>query len=242
MGARACWTSGSADRRKRCAGWRASTRRDPALGHPFIALCAAPDLIESAVRAGRPDDARAAWARLERFGGPDAPSWALPLVARCGALLAPPAARDRHFRRALTSAAQSRRTFDRARTELLFGEHLRRTRRRVEARDHLAAALAEFERVGAAPWAERAHRELRASGETARKRDPSTVNQLTAQEVQIARFVARGATNREVAAQLFLSKRTVDYHLRRIFAKLAISSRSELVAVELESASRRLTR
>ena len=150
-------------------------------------------------------------------------------------MLAPPAARDRHFERALTSAAHSRRAFDRARTELLFGEHLRRTRRRVQARDHLDAAVAEFERVGAAPWAERAHRELRASGQTARKRDPSTVNQLTAQEVQIARFVARGATNREVAAQLFLSKRTVDYHLRRIFAKLAISSRSELVAVELES-------
>jgi DNA-binding CsgD family transcriptional regulator len=207
----------------------------PGRGHPFIALCAAPDLIESAVRAGRPDDARAAWSRLQRFGGPHAPAWALPLIARCGALLAPPAARDRHFKRALTSGARNGRTFDRARTELLFGEHLRRTRRRVEARDHLAAALAEFERVGAAPWAERAHRELRASGETARKRDPSTVNQLTAQEVQIARFVARGATNRDVAAQLFLSKRTIDYHLRRIFAKLAISSRSELVALELES-------
>ena len=82
---------------------------------------------------------------------------------------------------------------------------------------------------------ERAHRELRASGQTARKRDPSTVDQLTAQEVQIARFVATGATNRDVAAQLFLSKRTVDYHLRRIFAKLAISSRSELTALELES-------
>src|SRR3954452_16457846 len=208
----------------------------PGLGHPFIALCAAPDLIECAVRAGRPDDARAAWSRLQRFGGPHAPAWALPLIARCDALLAPPAARDRCFRRALTSAEGNRRTFDRARTELLYGEHLRRTRRRVEAREHLAAALDEFERVGAAPWSERAHRELRASGETARKRDPSTVNQLTAQEVQIARFVARGATNRDVAAQLFLSKRTVDYHLRRIFAKLAISSRNELVGAELESA------
>ena len=213
---------------------RVETAR-PGGGHPFIALCAAPDLIESAVRAGRPDDARGAWARLARFGGPDAPAWALPLVTRCRALLAPPAARDRHFKQALASAAQSRRAFDRARTELLFGEHLRRTRRRVEARDHLDAALSEFERVGAAPWAERAHRELRASGQTARKRDPSAVNELTAQEVQIARFVARGATNREVAAQLFLSKRTVDYHLRRIFAKLAISSRNELATLELES-------
>ena len=207
----------------------------PGGGHPFIALCAAPDLIESAVRAGRPDDARAAWARLARFGGRGAPAWALPLVTRCRALLAPRAARDRHFRQALASAAQSRRAFDRARTELLFGEHLRRTRRRVEARDHLDAALSEFERFGAAPWAERARRELRASGQTARKRDPSTVDQLTAQEVQIARFVARGATNREVAAQLFLSKRTVDYHLRRIFAKLAISSRNELATLELEA-------
>jgi DNA-binding CsgD family transcriptional regulator len=207
----------------------------PGGGHPFIALCAAPDLIESAVRAGRPDDARAAWARLARFSGSDAPAWALPLVTRCRAMLAPRAARDRHFRQALASAAQSRRAVDRARTELLFGEHLRRTRRRVEARDHLDAALSEFERVGAAPWAERARRELRASGQTARKRNPSTVDQLTAQEVQIARFVARGATNREVAAQLFLSKRTVDYHLRQIFAKLAISSRNELATLELEA-------
>src|SRR4051794_15381305 len=213
---------------------RVETAR-PGGGHPFIALCAAPDLIESAVRAGRPDDARAAWARLARLRGPDAPAWALPLVPRCRALLAPQAARGRPLRQAPAAAAQSRRAFDRARTELLFGEHLRRTRRRVEARDHLDAALSEFERVGAAPWAERAHRELRASGQTARKRDPSTVDQLTAQEVQIARFVARGATNREVAAQLFLSKRTVDYHLRRIFAKLAISSRNELATLELES-------
>jgi DNA-binding CsgD family transcriptional regulator len=207
----------------------------PGAGHPFIAICATPDLIESAVRAGRPDDAHAAWARFERFARAGAPPWAPPLAARCRALLAADTARDRHFRQALTSAAQSRRAFDTARSELLFGEHLRRTRRRVQARDHLHAALAEFERLGAAPWEERAHRELRASGQTARKRDPSTVDQLTAQEVQIARFVATGATNRDVAAQLFLSKRTVDYHLRRIFAKLAISSRSELTALELES-------
>jgi DNA-binding NarL/FixJ family response regulator len=86
-----------------------------------------------------------------------------------------------------------------------------------------------FERVGAVPWAERARRELRATGETARKRDASTADELTPQELQIARFVAKGATNRQVAAQLFLSPRTVDYHLRKIFRKLEISSRAELI-------------
>ena len=163
------WALGAAGPRARPAGASAApadavNAAGPGAGHPFIALCAAPDLIESAVRAGRPDDARAALVRLERFGGPDAPAWALPLVARCRALLAPPPRGTATSGGRSASAAQSRRAFDRARTELLFGEHLRRTRRRVEARDHLAAALAEFERVGAAPWAERAHRELRASG------------------------------------------------------------------------------
>src|SRR4051794_13389598 len=96
-------------------------------------------------------------------------------------------------------------------------------------RAHLRAALETFERMGAAPWEERARRELRASGETARKRDPSMVDELTPQELQISRFVSEGATNRQIAAQLFLSPRTIDYHLRNIFRKLDISSRTELI-------------
>jgi ATP/maltotriose-dependent transcriptional regulator MalT len=141
----------------------------------------------------------------------------LPLLARCRGQLSAGAAAERHFVDALRLHAESDRPFERARTELVYGEALRRARRRREARVHLRAAQETFGRVGAAPWEERARRELRASGETARKRDPSTIDQLTPQELQIARFVSEGATNRQIAAQLFLSPRTIDYHLRKIF-------------------------
>jgi DNA-binding CsgD family transcriptional regulator len=151
------------------------------------------------------------------------------LLARCRGQLSTGAEAERYFADALRLHSQSDRPFERARTELVFGEALRRARRRLEARVHLRAAVETFERLGAVPWEERARRELRASGETARKRDPSTVDQLTPQELQIARFVGEGATNRQIAAQLFLSPRTVDYHLRKIFRKLEISSRAELM-------------
>ena len=117
----------------------------------------------------------------------------------------------------------------RARTQLLYGEHLRRERRRVDARDALRSALDSFEALGAASWADRARAELRATGETARRRDPSTLDQLTEQELQVVRTVSQGATNREAAAQLFISPRTVDHHLRSVFRKLGIRSRAELV-------------
>jgi DNA-binding NarL/FixJ family response regulator len=116
---------------------------------------------------------------------------------------------------------------------LLYGEALRRARRRAEAREHLRAAFTTFGQLGASPWAERARTELRASGETARQRDPSTLDQLTPQELQIVRFVGQGATNRDVAAQLFLSPRTIDYHLRQVFTKLGISSRAELIRLHV---------
>ena len=111
----------------------------------------------------------------------------------------------------------------------MYGEYLRRERRRVDAREPLRTALDAFEQLGAVAWAERARGELRATGETARKREPNTFDQLTRQELQVMRAVAQGATNREVAAQLFISPRTVDHHLRSIFQKLGISSRSELI-------------
>jgi DNA-binding NarL/FixJ family response regulator len=118
---------------------------------------------------------------------------------------------------------------ERARTELLYGEWLRRERRRQEARVHLRAALDLFRGLGMRLFAERAEAELRASGETARKRDPSTLDDLTPQELQIAGLVAEGQTNKEIGAQLFISPRTVDYHLRKVFSKLGISSRTQLV-------------
>jgi DNA-binding CsgD family transcriptional regulator len=120
------------------------------------------------------------------------------------------------------------RPFDLARIELLYGEHLRRERKRLDARPHLRAAVEGFERLGAAPWAQRAQTELRASGETARKRDPSTLADLTPQELQVGRLVAEGLSNKEVAAQLFLSPRTVEAHLRSVFSKLDVNSRTRL--------------
>src|SRR5262249_24612786 len=138
---------------------------------------------------------------------------------------------DADYAEALRLHAEGRRPFDRARTALLFGEYLRRSRQRAEARDHLRGALEASETLGAVPWADRARLELPASGETARKRDPSTVSQLTPQEQQVAAFVADGLSNKEVAAQLFLSPRTIDAHLRNVFAKLGITSRTQLASL-----------
>jgi DNA-binding CsgD family transcriptional regulator len=196
-----------------------------------VAFAAIPDLVEAAVRAGRPDLGQdrvppyLAWARSA--GSAEAAA----LGDRCRALLAAGAEADRLFQTALRAHAASDRLVDRARTQLLYGEHLRRERRRVDAREALRVALEAFETLGAASWADRARAELRATGETARRRDPSTLDQLTQQELQVVRVVSQGATNREVAAQLFISARTVDHHLRNVFRKLGIRSRAELVRV-----------
>ena len=139
---------------------------------------------------------------------------------------------EEHFARAI-ELAPALSPFDEGRSELLYGEWLRRRRRRIDARRHLRSALERFGRLGTAPWETRARAELRASGETARRRDPSTRDQLTPQELQIARLVTTGKTNPEVAAQLFLSPRTIDYHLRKVFAKLEIASRAELADLDL---------
>ena len=206
----------------------------PGSSHPFVKLVSAPELVEAAVRTNQPGTAQAALLEFERFARATAPPWALAMVARCRGLLSAGAVAERHFLDALRRHGESARPFDRARTELAFGEYLRRDGRRTTARAHLRSALDAFERVGAVAWAERARAELRASGETARKRSPSAIDQLTPQELQITRLVAEGATNKEVAARLFLSPRTIDYHLRKVFTKLGISSRSELIRSNLE--------
>jgi DNA-binding NarL/FixJ family response regulator len=138
-----------------------------------------------------------------------------------------------HFEAALRHDHSAQRPFERARNEQSLGEALRRQRRRGEARIHLRNALEVFEKLGTAPWTERARAELRASGETARKRDPSTFDQLTPQEMRIALFASRGDSNPDIAAKLFLSRRTVEYHLRKVFTKLGVTSRAELTAVDL---------
>ncbi len=209
----------------------------PGSGHPYLALTSTPDLVEAYVRTGRDESARTAFAILDGFARPGAPTWALALAARCRGLLADSGDAEGEFAQALRLHSENNRVFDRARTELLVGEQLRRERRRLEARDHLRAAVDAFDELSAAPWAERARNELRATGETVRKRDPSTVDELTPQELQIARLVAEGGSNKEVAAQLFLSPRTVEYHLRKVFAKLAITSRAELIRRDVATAA-----
>jgi DNA-binding CsgD family transcriptional regulator len=202
----------------------------PGTGHPYVALRALPDLVEAAVRAGRPDVAESAATRFADYAQKGALDWQLALAARCRALIThPAAAKEKLLSAALVFHDRDRRPFSRARTMLLLGEHLRRERRRTEARSQLRSATEIFERLGAAPWEARARAELRATGETARKREPNTLTQLTPQQLHIVRLVAEGATNKEVAAQLFLSPRTVDHHLRNVFAKLGISSRAELI-------------
>jgi len=187
-----------------------------------------PELVYAAVRAGRRERAEQASAQFETLATAT-PFAASPLISRCRGLIADREGAEHHFQEALRLHAEQPAPFDRARTQLLYGEFLRRARRRAEARQHLRSALETFERMGAALWASHARAELRATGETARKRDPSTLDQLTPQELQIARLVGTGATNRDIAAQLFLSPRTVDYHLRKVFVKLGISSRAELI-------------
>jgi DNA-binding CsgD family transcriptional regulator len=188
------------------------------------------DLVEARIRSGREEHFEDAGGVLQGFvESSAAPTWALALAARCRALGSQGATAEREFREAQRLHAESNRPFDKARTDLLYGEFLRRERRRAESREQLRSALEAFERLHADPWAERARTELRASGETARKRDPSTLADLTPQELQVARLVGKGSSNKEVASQLFLSPRTVEYHLRKVFMKLEISSRNELV-------------
>jgi len=158
------------------------------------------------------------------------------LVDEPAAAAEAPEAAEAHFEAAIESVDRTG-PLDRARIHLHYGEYLRRERRRIDARVHLRAAFDGFEWLGAAPWAERALRELRATGEKARKRHLSPLAELTPQEIQVARLVGEGATNKTVASQLFVSPKTVEYHLRKVFAKLGISSRMELVGLELEEAA-----
>ena len=199
-----------------------------------IVLRSALDRVEAAVRTGATETACCWLATLASWAESSGAPWALATAEHCRTLLRADADdAERYFAAALEIHADARRPFDRARTEPAYGEWLRRARRRVEARDHLRAALDGFEALGAAAWAERARMELRASGQTARKRHGSTRDELTAQELQIAGYVAEGLSNRDVAAQLFLSPRTIDYHLRNVFRKLGISSRRELARLDL---------
>ncbi len=199
-------------------------------------LSPAPDVVDALVRLGRLAEAREVAARYRPAAEAKGQPFALARAARARALVAADDSYVEEYETALRYHRDTPDVFERARTQLYYGERLRRSRRRVDARRHLRDALKAFDQLGAAPWAERAMQELRASGETARVRDDSSRQQLTPQELQVALTLAEGATTREAAARLFLSPKTVEYHLRHVYDKLEIRSREELkTALRTES-------
>jgi DNA-binding CsgD family transcriptional regulator len=187
-----------------------------------------PELAEAASRTG--DRALLEFARewLSERTGVISSKWAIGIEARVRALLSEGEVADSLYRESIVHLAGPRMRLELARTHLLYGEWLRRERRRLDARGHLRTALEAFTSMGAEAFARRAERELLATGERARKRTEDTRDQLTPQEEQVARLAAQGATNRDIAAQLFISPSTVEYHLRKAFRKLDVKSRTQL--------------
>ncbi|MFF4424654.1 LuxR C-terminal-related transcriptional regulator [Streptomyces sp. NPDC001549] len=204
------------------------------VGHPALAAFLLPDLVEAAVRAGQQERAAEPVALLTRWAGAARQPAALALARRCRALTGPDGEAESHFTAALhlhgTGTVQP---FERARTELLYGEWLRRERRRTDARGHLRSALEAFDGLGARPWASRARTELQACGGSVDPADESDelLGRLSPQEREVVRLAATGATNRQIATQLFLSPRTVGHHLYRAFPKLGITTRNDLPLV-----------
>ena len=192
-----------------------------------------PELVEAAARSGQPNVAEDALARVEARASACGTDWALGLAARCRALATTGPEADAHYREAIAQLGRSRMGGETARAHLVYGEWLRREGRRQEAREQLRTAHGMLTRMGAEAFAARAANELRATGEKPRRASAQPADALTAQELHIARLVATGATNREVGAQLFLSPRTIEAHLRSIFQKLDIGSRRQLRTLRL---------
>ena len=186
------------------------------------------ELVEAAARSGMTEAAADAYHRLTAMTSPAGTDWALGLAARSRALLTEDDEADTCHREAITRLGRTRLRVDLARAHLLYGEWLRRQNRRADAREQLRTAYQMLTAMGVGGFAERARRELTATGETVRTRSVETVTTLTAQEALIARLARDGRTNPEIGAQLFLSARTVQYHLRKVFTKLGIGSRREL--------------
>ena len=194
----------------------------------FVSVRALPELVEAAARGGNAELAREALERLAETTQPCGNDLALGIEARSRALLSDGAAADDLHREAIDRLRRTQLRPELARAQLLYGEWLRRQGRRVDAREQLRTAHNLFATIGMEAFAERARTELLATGETARKRTVETRDALTAQEALIARLAREGLSNPEIGARLFISARTVKYHLGKVFAKLAISSRSQL--------------
>jgi DNA-binding CsgD family transcriptional regulator len=198
---------------------------------PGLALQALPDLVEAAVRSGDHRAAKEALRRLEERAPLAGTPWALGLLARCRALMADDEHAEAFYVESMNLLGRTLMRPELARTHLLYGEWLRRRKRRGEARGELRTAHQMFADMGAAAWAERARVELQATGEQARKRTVQTEHHLTPQERRIAELAADGATNAEIATRLFITQSTVEYHLNKIFRKLDITSRRRLRSV-----------
>jgi DNA-binding CsgD family transcriptional regulator len=185
-------------------------------------------LVEAAVRTHKSADAAKALEQLSERTRASGTDWALGVEARCRALLSTGGAAESFYLEAIERLDRTPNRPEAARAHLLFGEWLRRENRRVEARQHLRAAFEALSAMGMDGFAERARRELVATGETVRKRTVDTATELTDQEACVARLVAEGLTNMEIGAKLFISARTVEWHLGKVFTKRGISSRREL--------------
>ena len=202
-----------------------------------VDLSPAPEVVDALTVLGRHDEARAVAVDFASRARAKGQPWALARAARALALTGPDEEVDRCIDAALRQHGRTLDAFELARTQLVHGARLRRARRRADARPPLRAALAAFERLGALPWADRAAGELRATGETVSPRGASLLAGLTSQELQVARLLAAGRTTREAAAALFLSPKTVEYHLRHVYVKLGVGTRAEL-AVRLAAEQR----
>jgi DNA-binding CsgD family transcriptional regulator len=190
------------------------------------------EMVEAGVRTGDAEAAALGYARLAELTSACGTDWGLGVLARSRALVTEGEAAEELYREAVTRLGRTRLRVDLARAHLLYGEWLRRERRRGDAREQLRPAYELFQAMGLAGFAERAGRELRSTGETARKRAPAGRHQeLTAQEALIAGLARDGLSNPEIGTRLFISAHTVQYHLRKIFAKLGIASRSQLSGV-----------
>ncbi len=196
-----------------------------------VDLFPAAELVDVYLRLGRENDAELLSAQFMAAAEAKGQPWSIARALRCRGLLAGDSDLAASFEQALEHHAQTLDEFETARTRLAYGQRLRRARERVLARAQLRAALETFERLDAEPWAENARAELAATGERLRRRDPSTIDELTPQELQIGLLLAGGRTTREAAATLFLSPKTIEYHLRHVYLKLGIHSREELAQV-----------
>jgi ATP/maltotriose-dependent transcriptional regulator MalT len=208
-----------------------NAQRESAQDELHASVWSLPELVEAAVRSGKPELATDALDRLCERTESAGTEWALGIAARSRALLSDGSIAENLYREAIDRLGRCRVALELARTQLLYGEWLRRRGRRLDAREQLRTARARFLEMGAEAFAQRAIRELLATGETARKRTDETRDELTPHEARIARMARDGASNQDIAMQLFVSRKTVEYHLHKVFTKLGISTRQQLEQV-----------